>query len=320
MQNRKQRNMEIEKKLKQRRSRSAAISIAILVIVIAAISWVVWDTQSRQWIMNFEGQRIENGDFMVFQTSVGMFIQDDQELLNELAMQDLVRTLTVLHHGNRLNLGLTAEERAQLEFDAANQIMAFGMHFTTPARLAELFGSGPVHQRLAMHYFGDYTPSEADFEAALDEHILEHGEELERFDAVFAVLNTMEDALMVFADERDFLELVSEYCVLYPETGVTEFDAREIAPGLEPDDAAIVLNMETGHRHLIHIPAFSPDDEDEFIVIYMRDRSFPTRDEIAEDFREHFILLNALEQFSDVLDGWIENANYRVNDRALRNL
>ncbi|MCL2373422.1 MAG: hypothetical protein FWC78_08500 [Defluviitaleaceae bacterium] len=324
MQNRKQRNREIEKQLKQRRRMSAVISIAVLLVIVAAISWVVWDTQNRQWIMRFEGERIENTDFLFFRDSAMQQADGDIDLANQMAMDDLLHTLTVLHHGDRLGVGLTEAERAHFEMTAFNWMMEVNMplDFMPMDRIVDFFGVAPVYQRMAMHYHGDQNIDPDEFEEALDRHILLQGDNLETFDAVIAFLDTMEEALAMFEDQRDFLELVREQCVAYAESGEPfVLDARGLMfnEAITPDDSEVIGEMQTGDRHIVHLPGFEEDDG-QFIVIYIQERSFPSREEISESFRDSFILEAAIIEFSDLFESWVENADYRVNDRALRSL
>ena len=312
-QSRKKRNIEIERQKKQKHHMQMGMVVAVVLVIVLALAWVVWDSQSRRWIMTFDGERVAAADLRFMMDTFGMF--GDAEDVKDMAMDELMNTLTILNRGERHGVGLTDEERAVLVGEVEMQLQWMNAYYITADRVAELFGTNHVSGRLMDIYVPDYTPDPIEFAQALMEHIEDNAANYESFEAKFVVMDDPIEAARIFmlADEvDDFDDLIREYSIYYDEEwGIQTVDVRELISDfwLDEEESEILMNLQEGELHMIQADEY-------FLVLYMYDRSGPDFDLIEENFRESYIVGRRFEIYNELLQTWLNEINYTINQRA----
>ena len=317
MTSRKKQNMEIERKKKALRLRHTVSLLGFVLIIVAAIAWVMWDNHSRSWIMTFEGQRIQTSDAQFWVDTFSMFGGDEN--LVENAMNELVDSLILLSRGNTHGVGLSEEEHLEMADSMAGQLGWMGINYISPMRAGELMAAGNIASRLMDIYVPTYTPNPQDFEEAFAEYILTNGENYANYEVKFVVTDTFEDAFHVWElvpNTDNFDDLIREYSVFYEEEfGIHTLDARMLVDDLMlfGDDPEIVLGLQNGESHIVQF-------EDQFLVIYMYDRSEADPAVMEASFTANFTHNRRMEEFRVIRDQWRADANISINQRAYATL
>jgi len=314
---RKKQNMEIERKKKALRTRHTLSLLGVVLVIVIAIAWVIWDSQSRSWIMNFEGDRISIADAQFMVASYSMFGEMDG--LVDMAMDELIDTLIVLRRGEQHGVGITPEEHAEMTENMAGQLGWMGIDFIHPARAGELMSMGGVQTRLMDIYVPNYTPDPAEFQQALANYIADNAENYANFEVKFAVTDTNEDAINVWSlvsETENFDDLIREHSVFYDEEfGIQTLDARQFAEDLMlgDEDTNIIMNLQNGEAHIVQF-------DEQFIVLYMYDRSEANPVVMEASFYTNFTNTRRHEEFRALRDAWRLEANYTINQRAYATL
>jgi|GEM_PF-4833141 len=319
MTSRKKQNMEIERKKKALRTRHTFTLLGVVLVIVIAIAWVVWDSQSRSWIMNFEGQRIAMADaqFMVAQYS--MF--GDMDGIVDMAIDELVDTLILIERGEYHNVGITPEEHAEMTDNMFGQLSWMGIDYIHPARAGELMAANSIHPRLMEIYVphGSIEIDQNEFAQALAEYIAENAENYANYEVKFVITDTQEEAMAVWTlipETADFDDLIREYSVFYDEEfGIQTLDARQLIGDLmlDDEDTDIIMHLQNGQAHIVQF-------EDQFIVLYMYDRSEANPVVIEASFYTNFTNTRRHEAFRALRDEWRAAANYTINQRAYASL
>ena len=156
MQSRKKLNQEIERNKRQKRRISTGIGVLVLLAICAGIAWFAIGVHQRSWIMTFEGQRIPTNELRFVMQQNSMWVAPEQ--LTEVSMSDLTQSLTIMHHADRLGLGMTDEERdSSLEW-----IQSGGVIPNT--REAEFRNINNMRTRLVDHHVPEFTLDPAEYQ------------------------------------------------------------------------------------------------------------------------------------------------------------
>jgi len=317
-QSRKKRNVEIERQKKRQRRSLMGIMFAIGLVIILAIAWVAWDAQSRRWILTFDGERIATGDMRFFMDTFTLFGMEDEA--KEMAREELLNALTLMNRAEMHGVGLTAEERTQLEEEFADQVQWMGANYISVARVAELFGVGPLQQRLMEIYVpeDDFTPDPVEFAAGLIEYIDNNAHGYSTYDVQYIVFNDPTEAATVFGmvNDYDFEELIREHSIYYSEEwGITTMDVRQMIEDfwVGDEDAEILMGLQEGQSHMVQLDEY-------FVIVQMHDRSEADVTIMEENFRTNFATSRRAEIFSDYIQSWRDATEYTFNDRALDSL
>jgi len=328
MQNRKKQNREIERQIKQRKRFSAMIAVAIMLVLVLIIAFVVWDNQNRRWIMTFEGERIAVGD-MLFYVQGQMWDASDRDY----AYEHLVETLTVMNRAQRHNVGMTAEEIEEME--SFIPFVMNEMEFITLRRSAELIGSwrygehlggfgGMVRSRLMDIYAPSYTPDPVVFQENLLQHIENNFDRLADLQVKYIAssdINDVINAYMRISDEDDdtsFDDLIREFSEFHDEDeeseGIEPTNPWGFEQFFDPDDFGQVTTMQQGE--------FSPIVEGSgfYFIFHMYSREEADLIQVEADFMEHAVLEGRVGVFEEIVQGWVTEANYNLNQRVYNDL
>jgi len=314
MENRKKRNQEIERNKKQKRRVSAGIGAVIVLVILAGIAWFAFDSHRRNWIMTFEGQRIPTNELRFMMEHQDWWVP--QEEITERAMVDLIQRLTIIHHANRLDLGMTNEER---DIILAN---VEGRGVIPNTRMAELFSVNSMAERLFDHYVPELTLDAADYQDEIAEYIEARGP----FYAPSEVMYILNEDLGILLSAQQsmhddagiqFAELVLQYCQEHIEHEMESpiiLSFADLEPILEPLDMLMLMDLQPGE--ISEIVMF----HDSFLLLYMYSRGEIADSEIQEAFLSNMALEYRHEQFNELLEELIENADVEINQRALDSL
>ena len=268
------------------------------------------------WIMIYMGEEISTSDFAFFsvlmQTPINRFTK--HELLREL-----LTYLVVMEMGERYGVGFTQLELIEVEARAGfvrsllEQEEPGSLDFISNRRLGEFMGLFEfVMPRLA-ELLIDYEPDEDAFRIELEQHInwlIESNTEV--LVKYFATeLDGIEEAALdLVVENYDFDDVVLKHCVL--QTGLNPINIFEFAwrYGIDIDDWLFRLP----------IGQFSPIQMggDLFFMFYIHDRIPPNTDpEILEmieaSFRAHTIHQRNEQLFFEMLQTWLDEADYELN-------
>jgi hypothetical protein len=318
--NRKVRNREIERQKRSRNRLFAGIAILALLIVAAAVSWVVWDTQNRNWILRFEGQRIPTNEFRVF-------MGGDSPEARQDALNALVERLTLIHKAEEHGVGLTDDEKA---FWAWLVEMQWGENHLVPMeRMGEFTAAvmGEIWERLMDIYIPDMfvVIIEDQFAVELAEYLEANLDSYVQMDVLYVMIDDREEAedarARLLAGEVDFYDIYREFTSWYEEGTDIDENAMPVQTFVEeamlgPSEAEMLMALQTGEvSELIEWGAdFGMES---YLLIYAINREEPDEEEVARNYRERHILTERSTMLMTLVPQWIEQANYTVNTRAL---
>jgi hypothetical protein len=316
--NRKAQNKELERQKKNRNRLAAFIGILVLLVVAAGVTWVVWDTQSRSWIMRFEGQRIPVNELRVL-------MQGDTAEDRQMALDELTTILTLLNRAERHGAGLTEDERNMWAWLVS---MEWGENPFIPAeRLGEFIAAeqGEIWVRLLDIYIPESFVFIDEEQFAVD---FENYKETNR--AQYMDMNVM----YILIDEREDAE--AAYARLLAGEATFEEIVREFNEWLEDDDEVFTMPIHT----LIEEAMFSPEEAamlmelqaGEFsgliewgmqfgletnMMVYVVNRDEADENEMAASLRRRQIDNERHWMLFDLVPQWVAQADYTVNRRAL---
>lgn len=327
MESRKKRNLEIEKKKKQKQLMFTMVLTCLIVVVVGALGYAVWDIQNRRTIMTFGGERVATTDFRFFHLMNDM---PAGEAAQEAALDALLMTLVVQEAADRHGLSLTSAEMSELTAQAAEMREQFhfqmpgALNFISDRRIAELWSIAEFFEPLMDIYEPYFEIDEEAFaesiEAAIEEWIIDSA--TETYVKYIASFDWEEiQAAAALTGEGDFDALVREHSRLFDEEG----------EGVEPIDFFDFLSQYNAWAHWEALSELEPGEVSEvievdgwfFIVqIYSREFDEERKQEILEEFaeseRESLVEEGRWAAFIERLEGWVADADYSVNERAIR--
>ncbi|MCL2499903.1 MAG: hypothetical protein FWE90_06150 [Defluviitaleaceae bacterium] len=315
--NRKVRNKEIERQRKVRNRLVAVIAFLTVAVAIAAVSWVVWDTQSRGWILRFEGQRIPVNEMRVF-------MQSDTPEAKQDALDILIESLTLIQRAEQHGVGLTEEERAMWAWLVE---MQWGEDHLIPSeRLGEFIAatSGEIWMRLMDIYVPEFMVAihEEEFAAELEAYKEANFYNYLKMEVMYILAEeeeSAEDARERFlAGETTFEGIVREFNPWYEEDeDVMTMTVHEFIEeaGLNAAQRETLLAMQPGEISEI-IPWGEEFGMSYQILVYVVSREEPDGDEIALSFRNDRILRERHAMMMSLVPQWISQANITKNQRA----
>ncbi|MCL2602941.1 MAG: hypothetical protein FWD90_00510 [Defluviitaleaceae bacterium] len=315
--NRKVRNREIERQKRSRNRLVAVIASLTVILAIAAIAWVVWDTQSRGWILRFEGERIPVNEMRVF-------MYDNTPEAKQAALDVLVENLTIIHRAEQHGVGLSEEEREMWAWLVA---MQWGEEHAIPLeRLGEFIAatSGEIWMRLLDIYVPEFMVfiDEEQFAIDLEEYREANYDNYLNMEIMYVWFDDAEEAESV-RERLDSGEIDFEYIVreqspwLEEEDELPIFSVHEFIEEIMFDEeiTAGLLAMQAGE-----LSDFIPWGEEfglEYqILVYIVSREEPDDDEIERSLRRDRIDGERHAMMMSLVPQWIDQADFTLNKRA----
>jgi len=264
--------------------------------------------------------------------------EPQNEEMRQTAVDGMLRTLVVLDRAERHGLSISAEEKAEFEERAAGMrdtftMMGINIRSTSDKRMVDFMSVGDLFEKEQMwpgplfslvmeHYVSDREPDQADLDEHLEglrDDIIEAAREKnfryianESWDSLWDAWNEFND------EEAGFSELMRRY----HEPQFDEFEEPIDNPlGLwdfvmqfeawdhwqtinEMQEGEISMPMQFGELSFIVEMYESVVDEERVEEITLS---------VAEGFINEF----REDAFFDLIEQWVSEANYQLNERAL---
>jgi len=328
MAKRKQKNVEVERQLKKRRMIFRLISIFVAAGIVAAIGIGIWVVQDSRWIMRYDGGRVSTNDFRAIHDI--FFGGDPAPQSREGAIEILQQIIALQDRAARHNVGFTAEERENaamsanwnIRFDAQMQFGFDVVPYISDERLGELFFMDPLLARLMDIYVPTYILDEEEIAPLLEAYLEENLdryldlqvhililEEFEEAEEAHGLIGTMdfEEIIRLFTPgiEEDFAE----------DEEIPTTDAVQFSNWIDdPDDKAHLLGLQPGEYS--RIVEWYGDGMLLYMLFHAVSREEPDPEVAEASFRENLIDSGRDTVFDDLVVGWVEEANFRINTRG----
>ncbi|MCL2405853.1 MAG: hypothetical protein FWC92_09965 [Defluviitaleaceae bacterium] len=329
MAKRKQKNVELERQMKQRRMIFRVISLLVTAVIVFAVGMGIWIVQDSRWVLRYDGGRVSVNDFRaVFEAGFG-----GDPMARDAAIQSLQLITTLRDRAIYHNADFTQEERDAAEQDAHWNIrmdMTFQMGFDplfyiSDERLAELFFTDPLIQRLMDIYAHPDALGidEAHFAELLEAYLendLHRHLDLQLFAVISEDREEIEEAYSLIGT-MDFEEIARQFTPgIGEDDDVQTTSAVALAEwfGFDPEDEEYFLGLAEGeHTRIIEV---HDEEFSAYFIFYAVSRAEPDPEAAAESFREDFVDEVRTQVFTDLLDQWTEEANFRVNRRGYNSI
>ena len=330
MSKRKQQNLEIEQKLQKQKKIYQLVALAVAALIVVVICFNIWAARDRRWVLYYDGGRVATSDFRaIFDLEM-----EGNPAAREAALGSLQQIIVVLNQAEYHGVTMSQED-----FDEAVEGMedlrqwrrsmtnnVDTIRYITNERLAMLFNA-PL---LAEQLMDIYVPAE---EIDVDEE--EFAENMEEYFET-NIYNYMEmEVYFLFNESReavdeayeligttDFAELVERFGDDHdPETGVVPVPLPQPLAvftnlGLSDEDREHLLNLEVGEvSHIVEVPG-GDEFPNAYMLVKMVNRVDPDRDEITANMRAGYIDTRRNEAFFELVEQWVIDANFTVNQRG----
>jgi len=311
MQNRKKLNQEIESKKKQRKLLERGIFALVAVLLLAGIAWTVWSTPNMSWALRFNGERIDMSELRYYEFAFQSNLNDPEA--RDFIVDQLVSALVVLDHAERHGLVLSEEEVAETINFAENQEQVFGWFGMPPLvsfeRMTEFFSVNFFRNHLMDMFVPSYTPDEAEIAQEWAELLEEHYDsfyELQLMHLFNPDYEQIQEALAL-SEERSIDQLAEFSTTSIFTTNAEDFIQMYFVEWEEQD---AIRSMNVGDIISVEVSGG-------FALVYATALNPPDWDELAEMFREDFIMVRRIGLFNEIVEEWVEDADIRLNNRAL---
>jgi hypothetical protein len=316
MESRKKRNQEIERRRREKQRIFTWILTAMICVAAFGIIYAVWDVTNRRTIMRFEGERIATSDYRFFHVMNGMPVGDEEG--REIVLENLLQALVLLERGERHGFSATSEELSGLMESARNIREQHNTSFISERRIAEFISAWDVvYEKLMDEFVPAQDLDEAEFTELFDEHIEENRSFLEDLRVKYIVSFDLEEIILAYegvTGGTNFDALIQQHSAFYSEEhGVESFDFWEFAEMFSLwEEWMELIELQEGEISSI----FEADGL--FFIVQMYERSLDIEAEEIS-FREGIIAERRAIAFNEIVEQWMAEANYTVNDRALNN-
>jgi len=316
---RKQQNLLIEKKIRNRRKISQLIFAGVVLVIIGVIGYFIWDAQDRRWIVNFEGTRVSTNDFRFLAAEMNVQVN---EQTRDWILRELYTTLIIEQRAKEH--GLTLTDSQQDELMSAAQFIRLNvqlgqnqdLYFINDERIAELLAPRFIHAAELMEYYVEYPDEEnEEFIEAFDTFVHEASWQFERFEVMYVNTWTreeIEEILYQLIEEEVPLEEIVGGLI----GGTSNFDEDGNPSPMELTEFINTFGLFM-HEHEIRVLA---EGEWSGVLqageIFFAVQMFSREDADIDEMREVFINNQRNSTFLDMLEDWIENADFTINERV----
>ena len=333
------------KRKKKQQQRVVKLSIAaVCIVAILGIGYIAWDMWSRTYVMTFEGQRISREDMRFF-----AMMADGTWDPRAQAVESLTQYLLINQAASRHNVTLTSEElaattesvsEAQMMLDMFGAEMQAATGIAAPdlpeERMLELSSLPFLSAHLMDIYTADFELNEDEFSLAALDFVPNNRDNFVEMDFRYHFSESMNAARiawddLVAADPEEWDDIITRDMQLDDVMGGLEIEGLDMEgieieipvtiPTVTLNDLRHDLDPQTIDRLIaLNVGDFTEPMQlgEGFYVIFIADSYFvPTDDEIAEIFREDYIFQQRIQIFTDVMNGWREAADIRINERGV---
>jgi len=315
MESRKKQNREIEAQNKRRKLIERSIFVVVALLILGGIGFTIWNTQSMQWALRFNDERITAGEFRFFGGLFGADLSDEE--MRELVLEHFVSDLAVLDRANRHSLTLDEAEMMSIFASADSQLSFYEMMWgeiiaaTLPNRdrAAELLSANQFREQLMDLYVANHQVNEAELAQAWAEFQIERYDDFMTREVMY-IFNHDPGQIIAAYDlvpERDFRTLEE-----FSTTSAFTMELNEFAEmfSLTWEDYDEIMALEIGSAVPLEV-------EGGFVLVYLSAINSPDWDEWEEPFRDNFIFGERAEILNGLIEGWVAEANVVRNNRRL---
>ena len=328
---------EWRRKRRQQRMIVRLSIVAACVVALLGAGFIGWDLWSRTYVMTFDGERVPTADLQFF----SMFTDGTMDPRVQ-SLDHLINFMLIDQAARRHNISITADEWVEVEESAVeilNLFEMFGMERPNLSndRAAEFMSMDILSDRLMDIYVPNFVVDESAFALALDEFLMLNRADFIDMEFIFYHSGIIEVAMEVRAeleasDPSYFEEIVMRDMQL-------DFDLEDLGLEIEGEGISLAGMMEAPRVSLAELrmdQSFDQWDVDYLStlsvnqvseLIQLNDGSFlilipmvvniMTDDEITELFREHYEVQERDRVFADIVVGWRDEVDIRVNQRGV---
>ena len=334
MAKRKQQNLEIERQMQQRKKVYQVVSLIVAAVIIVAVSASLWTFRDRQTVLRYDGGRVATSDFRAVWTLHNQF--QGNPAAREAALDSTKAIVALRDRAIYHGVDLTPEEREEAvqnmadwrQWERGNNGFDI-MGFISNERLAELFTTEPLNERLLEIYVPYYNVDEEELAELVEEHIEEnyhYGMDLQVLFVSLLSWEEIEEAESLIGT-MDFAEIVRQFTEdLDEESEINTMSLTGLIPvlegmGISPEDLEYLLEMEEGdYSHIITVMDFDFTGEPVYVIFHMASISEVDVDAVTEEIKEVLVQVRRDEIFFDMVLEWVEEANFTVNQRGYNSL
>ena len=328
----------VAKEWKRKRNQQRLIfklsALAVCLLIVAGISFLVWDSWSRSFVMTFEGNRISTNEARYFH--MGGIMGTPQEH----AVDELATFLLLEQAAQRHGVALTAQEREEIAEEVEGTrgfLNMFGVNIDrlSDERMTDFLSQDLITERLADIYAAHIEVDEEELDNAFFSYTIFQRHEFVEMDLIVFEAATMDTAMAAFdeliatASIEEMEEIILRHTIFGEQALDVELDSLDI-PGMEVQrlslgqlamDHTINPSIIMGLAGLQEGQVFEPVMIGESIVVFVAESvTEPPMDELEADFRSSFISDRRIEAFTDVVQEWRENADIQLNQRGINSI
>ncbi|MCL2364598.1 MAG: hypothetical protein FWC71_08050 [Defluviitaleaceae bacterium] len=328
VQNRKLRNREIERKKKNRATLAAIIMASIAVLFVAIIAWTAWDNQSRRWIINFAGERVATNEVRAFLNP------DPSEAEIDHIIDIFIANMTLLQVAESHGIYLTEEDLLTGSM-WANLLFEDAPEHAANERIIEILAVefGDIIGQLTDLYVPESLAvlniNEDEHQALADAHVQDNWYQFLTLET-FVLLTEYEDEMTewyarIQSGEATFEELVREANADWleddQETPLVGIGTVIHQLMFDDEHANMFFTMQEGEMSDIIVWGLETDiGQDLYMLLYVVEREEPNEETIRREFREATVSSARNAMMGELLDQWIEDADYTINRRAINRI
>ena len=332
MAKRKHQNLEIERQLKHRRKIYQAVAFVVAAVIIMAVSASLWAYRDRQTVLRYDGGRVATTDFR----AVWHLEWQNNPAAREAALGSVKSIVALRDRAIYHNVDFTPEERSEAvqsmadwrQFEINNNGFDV-MGYISNERLAELFNVGPLHERLLDIYVPHYDVDLEELAELVEEHIEEnyhYGMDLqvqilqlssrEEAEEAESLLGTMDFDDLV----RQFTEWLEDDMDMPPTASLVSLVPDLEGLAISPEDLEYLFNMEEGeYSHIVELMDFEFGIP-VYVIFKMESISEADTDAVTEEMKEALIRVRREEIFVALVQDWVEEANFTINQRGYNSI
>jgi len=317
---------EMKRKKRQRRQMTITGIVIVSVLVAVWIAYAVVNRYNEGYVMVFEGKKISASDmrFCAFWASSGNETASEAQI-RKGAFDYLLEALVLEKKANENNITLSQEEIDYNNEMGEGWVNYLGLDYITPKRVAELqMAMGPKYEKLLELFTEGFAVDEAAFEEGLADFIENDKLEYYTIDLKYIISYDEEPIAQAFEELEaggDFDAVWAKYSEDYHDHDAVDeddadehdheinvFSLRELGIGAEFQN--IIFETEAGNYT-------DPMDIDGIhVIFYVIANESPSESEIREIFRERFVTDGKEEMFNGIKEGWMRDADYKINQKG----
>jgi parvulin-like peptidyl-prolyl isomerase len=312
---------EMKRKKEQRKKITIAAGIILCVIVAGLIGLFFLNRYNETYIMTFEGKKVSVDDLNI----CTMFTSEDSDVSQkDQAVDHVLTSQLVTKYAALNNVALTDEELQSSIDNAENykqyyQMIGYDTASFDSRRMGEIIATmSTLYQKLLDIYTDSYTVDETDFRKEFNDYL--QNSKADYYDIQIKYIITAEEEAI--QDAYSEIEAGEDFDEVYIRYSVNARAAEDSGEPVEPEVSRLGqmgLPAEANEKILAMKPGEYSEPitlEGYYGIFYIISYDIPPEPEVEESFRERYTFTKKDEMFTDILNGWKEAADYKINQKA----